>query len=131
MTESRTIALAALLLLGAAPAPVRIKILNHTAAPMACQILAAHWYTPLPLATAVPGQAASLTLAFDASRGEAVDDPKRKLPLETLFCGRVGRAWETRGTLDLRTLAARAATAGVARATCTDAGETLRCTAEP
>ncbi len=130
MTGPGTITLAALLL-GAAPAPVRIEILNDTAAPMACQILAVHWYTPLPVANAAPGQAASLTLAFDAARGEAVDDPERKLPLETLFCGHVGRAWETRGTLDLRSLAARAATAGVARAACTDAGETLRCTAEP
>jgi hypothetical protein len=131
MTAPRSLVLAALLLTGAAPAPIRIMIRNATSAPMACQILAAHWYTPLPVATAQPGEDATLALSFDAARGEAVDDPVRKLPLETLFCGRVGQAWETRDALDLRALAARAASAGVARAACVDAGDALRCTAAP
>jgi len=87
--------------------------------------------TPLPTSIALPGGDATLLLAFDSGRGEAVDDPVRRLPLETLFCGRVGRAWQTRGTLDLRGLAARAAVAGVVRATCADAGETLHCSATP
>jgi hypothetical protein len=121
----------ALLLAGAAPVPVRIEIRNATAAPMQCQILAAHWYTPLPVATARPGDTATLTLAFDTARRAAVDDPVRQLPLETLFCGRVGRAWETHGTLDLRDLAERAASVGVAYAACTDAGDTLRCAPAP
>ena len=70
-------------------------------------------------------------VAFDEARGAAVDAPVRQLPLETLFCGRAGLAWETRGTLDLRALAARAAVAGVVRAACADAGESLRCAATP
>jgi hypothetical protein len=119
------------LLLGAAPAPVTIEIRNASNAPMECQVLAAHWYTPLPTVIAAPGAFATVTLAFDAARGEPVDDPARKLPLESLFCGRVGRAWETRGTLDLRTLAARAAGGEIADAACEDAGPSLRCTAAP
>ena len=131
MTGSRSFVVVSLLLLGAAPAPVRIAIRNASSQPMACEVLAAHWYTPLPVAIAPPGGVATLALAFDAERGEAVDDPVRKLPLESLFCGRVGRAWQTRGALDLRALAASAASAGIARATCTDADESLRCAAAP
>jgi hypothetical protein len=131
MSAIGSLTLAALLLVGSAPVPVRIEIHNATSGPIVCQILAAHWYTPLPEATVPPGGDATITLAFDPARGEAVDDPHRKLPLETLFCGRIGRAWQTRGTLELRALAAVAAETGTARATCVDAGDTLGCTAAP
>jgi hypothetical protein len=120
---------AATLLAAASPATIRIEIRNASSAPMICELLAAHWYTPLPAILAQPGATATLTLAFDAARGEAVDDPSRKLPLETLFCGRPGRAWETRGTLDLQRLAAQAAATGTAHATCFDSGNALACIA--
>ncbi len=122
-----------LLLTGAAPAftPVQIKIRNDTQAPMVCQILAAHWYTPLPIATAVPGADAVLALTFDSSRGQAVDDPIRQLPLEILFCGCPGRAWETRSVLDLRMLAASAVTTGVATGICRIDGNEMNCTPTP
>lgn len=118
-------------LLAAAPAPARIEIRNHGMSPMECQILAAHWYTPLPARLAPPGGVVAFTVAFDPSSGQAIDDAARRLPLETLFCGRAGAAWKTRDTLDLRALAARAARDGVARAACVDAGVALRCAAEP
>jgi hypothetical protein len=126
-------ALAALALLAVAAAPVdiRIEIRNATATPMECQILAAHWYTPLPAAIARPGGDVLFTFAFDVNSGQPVDDPLRRLPLETLFCGHAGRAWETRGTLDLRAMAALASVHGVARAVCKDDGDAVRCATMP
>jgi hypothetical protein len=125
--------LCALALPAAAPAPTaeRILVRNNSASDIECRLLAAHWYTPLPAASAPPGGQAELRFSFDASRGEAVDDPVRQLPLEVLYCGRAGRAWETRSTLDLPVLAARAALDGTAKVTCGDVGDALLCSAAP
>jgi hypothetical protein len=121
----------ALALPAAAPAPARIVVRNDSASDIECRLLAAHWYTPLPAVSAPPGGQAELSFSFDASRGEAVDDPVRKLPLEVLYCGRAGRAWETRSTLDLPVLAMRAGSKGTAKAACRDVGNSLLCSIAP
>lgn len=113
-------------LLVAAPAtasqslgPFPIAIENHTSAALACYALAGHWYG-FDLGT-VPGghvmrlplslRAADRTLSLQNSLGQPV-------PIQMIYCGDAGNAYDTRTVLDLQALIAR----GQHFARCTRAG---------
>jgi hypothetical protein len=90
--------------------PVTITVVNATAAPLECQAEAAHWYA-FDLGIAQLNESLSIALLFEATTG-TVGKPSHDggmLPIETVYCGRAGRAYETRFVLPLRTLAARGA----------------------
>jgi hypothetical protein len=107
---------------------VRLEIANAAGAVLECQALAAHWYS-FPVLRPAPGAVVSLHFTFDLRHGE-VTDPGSRLPVEALYCGHVGRAWATRGAIDVQALAARAAAHhGSARVTCRAAGDAVACTA--
>jgi len=118
--------LGGLLCAAAAPAPVRIEVRNEAGAPLQCQVLASHWYAQ-PARDVPPGGTFRVSLLFDATTGAVLDDAQRRLPLETLFCGRAGEAWRTRSDLHLGELVAAAAGKGVARVVCRAAADRLDC----
>ena len=109
--------------MGAAPPlrPLTVTVKNISGVPLECQVLGAHWYAqpPLPLP---PGRNVTLTLSVlgDQLRMEA------GLPVERVYCGLAGQAWQTRGEFDLKRLTLRPQ-AGV---TCRDAGNSAACNTE-
>lgn len=98
--------------------PVTLEIRNATGNALECQILAAHWYT-LPGLALAPGQAGTVSL-FAA---DGVVQTAERLPVERIFCGLAGNAWQTRGEVDLRGLAAGEGAAVVCRV----AGDAVGC----
>ncbi len=89
-------------------APFPIAIENHTSGALACYALAGHWYgfdlgvvqgghvMRLPLSL----QQADRTLSLQNSLGKPV-------PIQMLYCGDAGNAYDTRTVLDLQSLIAR------------------------
>ncbi len=98
--------------------PVALGIRNETGAVLECQVLAAHWYTLPGLALDAGGAATIRQYAADGVLQTAA-----KLPIERIFCGFAGRAWQTRGEVDLRGLAMGEA----ARVVCRAVGEGVAC----
>lgn len=88
------------------PFPVAIE--NDTAGPLACYAMAGHWYgfdlgivpgghvMHLPLSL----RPADRTLSLQNSLGQPV-------PIQMIYCGVVGHAYDTRTILDLQSLIAR------------------------
>ena len=106
---------------------VQIDIGNATGAALECQALAAHWYS-FPVRRLDAGGNVLMSFAYRPERGEVTAEPASRLPVETLYCGLAGRAWATRGEIDVRAAAARAAAAGGrARITCRAAGGAVAC----
>jgi hypothetical protein len=87
---------------------VGVRIDNATGAALECQALAAHWYS-FPVERLEPDRNITMSFSFLPARGEVTAEPASKLPIERLYCGRAGRAWATRGEIDVRAVAARAA----------------------
>jgi hypothetical protein len=85
---------------GLDPAPVTVT--NRTANPIVCIAEIAHWYSAelarVPAATDAP-----IGLWRDPSDGAyvALNDKQENMPVERLWCGFEGRAYETRGELVL------------------------------
>lgn len=84
-----------------AATPVTLSIRNGTGGDLECQALAAHWYTPQAVRLAPDGQG---SLQFFALNGVLQTDAA--LPIERIFCGIAGHAWQTRMEIDLRPLSA-------------------------
>ena len=83
-------------------ADVSVTVRNATARALECQMLAAHWYS-WPALTAAPGHSVTFRLLLRADG--AVIDGASGLPVERLFCGPAGRAWQGRADIDLNRLA--------------------------
>lgn len=110
-------------LLAAAPAPdgpLHVTIRNAAGVALECQVLGAHWYAQPPQSLPAGGQT---TLSLHVTAGGLRMDAG--LPVERIFCGFAGRAWQTRGELDLAILAA----GGANSAACRNDGERVACAA--
>ncbi len=79
-----------------------LTILNAANLPVSCNGEIAHWYS-IELAAAAPGTSSRIELWFDPLTGTyaALNDARENLPVERLWCGFVGRAYETRSQIAL------------------------------
>jgi hypothetical protein len=103
---------------------VRLEIANATGAGLECQALAAHWYS-FPVRPLAAG--ATLEMDFTLVNG-VVEVPGSRLPVEVLYCGHAGRAWETRCAIPVREMAASLSPGHPAvRVTCRAAGDAVAC----
>lgn len=85
---------------GLAHVPVAVR--NVGAAPMTCTIQLAHWYS-LKLEDALPGGRTVIDLWFNPKSGTylILNDKTDNMPVEALWCGIAGRAFETRAAIAL------------------------------
>jgi hypothetical protein len=125
MMRRAGLALMALLLIGAAPAELRLGITNRTGAPLECHALAGHWYG-FDLGVIAPGGRGEWALGLDPanltlSLPNTLHQP---IPLQNIYCGRAQDAWRTRAELVLRQLVSDAHRAEV---TCRAAAGSLTC----
>lgn len=133
-----TAALGALALLGAQALPAgagdvlqrldrsAFEAVNGSGRPIACTAQIAHWFS-FPVGRAAPGGAVRSGLLSDPSTGTVFIDNGAGdlLPVETLWCGFEGRAWETRHVVPLARR--RGEAPGDVAVTCTPGDGRLRC----
>lgn len=81
---------------------VPVAVRNAGAAPITCTIQLAHWYS-LNLADALPGGGTVIDLWFNPKSGAylILNDKTDNMPVEALWCGIAGRAFETRTAIEL------------------------------
>ena len=81
---------------------VPVVVRNTGAAAMTCTIQLAHWYS-LSLEDALPGGRTVIDLWFNPKSGAylILNDKQDNMPVEALWCGIAGRAFETRTALAL------------------------------
>lgn len=93
-------------------APVPLSLTNAGQVPLLCIGELAHWYST-EVALVEAGATVRVDLWFDPQTGTytLLNDSDENMPLESLWCGRAGRAYETRArvTLDRRLNATPAA----------------------
>lgn len=86
-------------------APVPLSLTNAGQASLLCIGELAHWYST-EVARIEAGATVRVDLWFDPQTGTytLLNDSDENMPLEALWCGRAGRAYETRArvTLDRR-----------------------------
>lgn len=99
---------------------------NLSSRPIACTAQIAHWFS-VSLGRAAPGDAVRTELLSDASTGAVFLDNGAGdlLPVEALWCGFEGRAWETRSLMPLARKRGEALTGLVM--SCGDEGDRLHC----
>jgi hypothetical protein len=109
---------------GLSPSPIEIR--NASAVPLACTAELAHWYS-VELGGIQPEARKIIDLWFDAATGTYVilNHKQENMPVEALWCGMTGRAYETRALLALERHTGGQAKA--AQLTCSIAGERLAC----
>ncbi len=110
----------------AAPAPLHVGIVNHSAAALECHAVAGHWYG-FDLGTIAAGASTELMLGLERATG-TVSIPNslhQPVPIQSIYCGRGGDAWRTRAVLPLRRLAD--SPANPVAIVCRDERAALRC----
>ncbi|MCR9139540.1 MAG: hypothetical protein NXI27_26320 [Alphaproteobacteria bacterium] len=80
--------------------PVPLDLTNASEASLLCIGELAHWYST-EVARIETGTTARVDLWFDPKSGTytLLNDSEENMPLEALWCGRAGRAYETRGRI--------------------------------
>ncbi len=75
---------------------------DATSEPLSCETRLAHWYSSEPVIIA-PGAMATVDLWFDPETGTyaALNVKSDNMPVESLWCGVAGRAYETRAEITL------------------------------
>lgn len=81
---------------------VPVDVRNTGIAPISCTIQLAHWYS-LGLGEALPGAHTRVDLWFDKASGTylILNDKQDNMPVEAVWCGIAGRAFETRTAIGL------------------------------
>ncbi|TFF27161.1 hypothetical protein E3C22_01385 [Jiella endophytica] len=104
---------------------VPLTIANAAEAAVSCNADFAHWYSAR-LATVEPGESARLELWFDPKTGTftVLNDKRENLPVERLWCGLSGRAYETRAQI---ALGREAAASGSRAVSCRMGQDRLAC----
>jgi len=106
---------ASVALLAASPAtasqglgPFPIAIENHTSGTLACYALAGHWYG-FDLGTVPKGHIMRVPLSLrPADRTLSLQNSLGKpVPIQMIYCGDAGNAYDTRTVLDLQSFVAR------------------------
>jgi hypothetical protein len=107
---------------------IQIIVANETREALECQALAGHWFS-FDLGGNAPQSHLTIDMSFDAATGTVVmyNSLKEALPIETVYCGYRGRAWETRFDFPLRALAAQAARNGQVTLVCRSADAAPAC----
>ncbi|WP_237684086.1 hypothetical protein [Pseudaminobacter soli (ex Zhang et al. 2022)] len=103
-----------------------VSVINAAGEDLVCNADLAHWYSA-EVGRAPIGGAAKLDLWFKPDSGAyfVLNDKQENMPVEALWCGIAGRAYETRFLLPLaRHKGAEAAARAI---TCTDAQGVLAC----
>jgi hypothetical protein len=111
-------------------APLRFAARNDGGEAMSCAVATAHWYS-VDLGTAAPGATLRQTFWATPATGEIVilNAHGDRMPVQALWCGLAGRAWDTRAAIELeRRAGRRPAPVHVA---CRAASGPLRCTGLP
>jgi hypothetical protein len=116
---------------GADPAQLlslRFTVLNSTEHSLTCQALAARWYA-FELGSKAPGRRFTVLMSLDPATDTVsmFNDIHEAVPIETLYCGYSGRAWETRFQFPLHRLADEAAPTGGVTLTCRSQKSALIC----
>ncbi|MBL8584487.1 MAG: hypothetical protein JNL61_19970 [Rhizobiaceae bacterium] len=77
-----------------------LVVANTGMAPISCSAALAHWYSTV-LAEIAPGTEATVPLWLDPKSGTItiLNDKEENMPVEALYCGIAGRAYETRTVL--------------------------------
>ena len=85
---------------------VSLTVTNSDSEAVSCSADIAHWYS-VELATAAPGAKMPVELWFDPETGtfSILNDKRENLPVERLWCGFAGRAYETRSQITLERMA--------------------------
>lgn len=80
--------------------PVPLDVTNASEASLLCIGELAHWYST-EVARIETGATVRVDLWFDPKFGTytLLNDSDENMPLEALWCGRAGRAYETRGRI--------------------------------
>ncbi|MEO9786092.1 MAG: hypothetical protein ABJF67_00575 [Aurantimonas coralicida] len=105
---------------------VPLSVTNASGAPVVCVGQLAHWYSQ-ELARAGTGATALIPLWFDPATGTftVLNDKAENMPVESLWCGLEGRAYESRAAITLDRQAD--ATPSPMALTCTLDGSRLTC----
>lgn len=79
-----------------------LSVSNIGTARLSCTAQLAHWYSA-ELAVLEPGDTARIELWVDPDTGTValLNDKQENMPVEALWCGILGRAYETRAALTL------------------------------
>lgn len=103
-----------------------LTVANNGTRPITCNAALAHWYSTT-VAEVAPGARAAIPLWTDPQSGtvSVLNDKNENMPVEALYCGISGRAYETRAMLDLERRAG--APADASSVACTDADGALAC----
>lgn len=103
---------------------VSLTVANSDGEAVSCSADIAHWYS-VELATAAPGDTMPVELWFDPETGtfSVLNDKRENLPVERLWCGFAGRAYETRSQITLE----RTALPAERMVTCAAADGRLAC----
>lgn len=103
-----------------------LTVTNRTGEPIACSAQLAHWYST-GLAEIAPAGSATIPLWFDPETGTVtvLNDKAENMPVEALFCGFAGRAYETRALVTLERAAGAAP--GARSIACGEDGARLAC----
>lgn len=86
--------------------PVHVTAENQTGGPLECQAVAGHWYS-FDLGTGAVGATMTFDMAVDPMTGTVVmwNSAMDPVPIESVYCGVAGEAWDTRFTFPLRRIA--------------------------
>lgn len=81
---------------------VPVDVRNTGATPLTCTIELAHWYS-MSLADALPGGRTVIDLWFEPASGTylILNGKQENMPVEALWCGISGRAYQTRTAIEL------------------------------
>lgn len=108
--------------------PVHMSATNAGAEPLECQAVAGHWYS-FDLGIGATAARLDFDLSVDPKTGTVVmyNSAKDPVPIETVFCGIKGKAWDTRFVFPLRTIAEQAAIGKASDFQCEAKGDTVAC----
>ncbi len=87
---------------------IRLRIRNESAEEMSCLAALAHWYSQ-SLGLARPGDTLQVELWHDPETGvlNLLNEKRDRMPVEAIWCGRVGAHYATRARVNLPHTAGR------------------------
>lgn len=82
--------------------PLRLVVRNASSGDLACEAQIAHWYS-IGIGRIAPGDLMTRRLWRDPASGtvSVLNAKRENLPIESLWCGFAGRAWQTRAPIVL------------------------------
>ncbi len=83
-------------------APFTVELHNTGTRPLDCQATTAHWYS-VAVGQLPVGQRLAIELWKNTASGEVImlNRSQAQMPLQRLWCGEVGKSWQTRAEITL------------------------------